>query len=140
MANTDNTADAVEHIMVHPALRKPADLVPAEPWISAMAAVNALVTDGMTKDVLLVFEGGAEGVRRYNGFVSTDPLRSAHVSADLLKDDLWDAKGDCKVRLDTQDVCFDSEIIFGTQCQDLISLLSGNHNSKHPFRLPTTVR
>lgn len=82
MANTNDTADSDEYIMVHPALRKPTDLVPAEPWISAMAAVNALVTDGMTKDLLLVFEGQAEGVRRYNGFVST-VLRSACVPADL---------------------------------------------------------
>lgn len=82
MANTNDTADSDEYIMVHPALRKPTDLVPAEPWISAMAAVNALVTGGMTKDLLLVFEGQAEGVRRYNGFVST-VLRSACVPADL---------------------------------------------------------
>ena len=133
MANTNNTADPPEQIMVHPALRKPTDLVPAEPWISAMAAINALVSDGMIKDLLLVFEGGAEGVRRYNGFVSTDSLRYACVPTDLLKDELWDTKGDCQVRLDTQDVCFDSEIIFGTQSQDLISLLSGKR-SPRPFR------
>jgi hypothetical protein len=71
MADTNNTSDPLEHIMVHPALRKATDLVPAEPWISAMASVNALVKDGMTKDLLLVFEGEADGVRRYNGFVST---------------------------------------------------------------------
>ncbi|CAD0087860.1 unnamed protein product [Aureobasidium vineae] len=117
MANTNNTSDSFEDIMVHPALLKATDLVPAEPWISAMALINILVKDGMTKDLLLVFEGEADGVRRYNGF-----------------DDLWDAKGDCKVRMDSQDVCFDSKIIFGTNSQDLISLVSeGTH---YHFKLP----
>ncbi|KAI4757787.1 hypothetical protein E4T52_10166 [Aureobasidium sp. EXF-3400] len=107
MANTNNTSDPLEDIMVHPALRKATDLVPAEPWISAMASINALVKDGLTKDLLLVFEGEADGVRRYNGF-----------------DDLWDRKGDCTVRIDNQDVSFDSNIIFGTKSEYLISLIS----------------
>ncbi|KAG9763328.1 hypothetical protein KCU73_g1480, partial [Aureobasidium melanogenum] len=107
MANTNTIADSFEATMVHPALRKANDLVPAEPWVSAMASVNALVQDGMTKDLLLVFEGEADGVKRYNGF-----------------DDLWDPNGDCKVRMDNQDVCFDSRIILGTNSQDLISLIS----------------
>lgn len=73
MANTNTIADSFEATMVHPALRKANDLVPAEPWVSAMASVNALVKDGMTKDLLLVFEGEADGVKRYNGFVSPEP-------------------------------------------------------------------
>ncbi|KAI4721461.1 hypothetical protein E4T48_02325 [Aureobasidium sp. EXF-10727] len=107
MANTNNTSKSFEDIMVHPALRKATDLVPAEPWISVMASINTLVKDGMIKDLLLVFEGEADGIKRYNGF-----------------DDLWDAKGDCKVRMGSQEVCFDSKIIFGTSSQDLISLIS----------------
>jgi hypothetical protein len=125
MANTNNTSDPLEHIMVHPALRKATDLVPAEPWISVMASINALVKDGMTKDMLLVFEGEADGVRRYNGFVSTDYMRSAYVLANRLEDELWDSKGDCTVRIDNQDVSFDSNIIFGTKSEYLISLISG---------------
>lgn len=126
MASTSNTTDLFEAIMVHPALRKATDLVPAEPWISAMASINSLVNHAMTKDLLLVFEGEADGVKRYNGFVSTKHLRFASVPVNFFKDDLWDAEGDCTVRLDNQDVCFDSRIILGTNSQDLISLISGN--------------
>jgi hypothetical protein len=140
MANTSNTANSLEHIMVHPALRKFTDLVPAAPWISSMAAINTLLIDGMTKDLLLVFEGEADGVRRYNGFVRTKCLGSAHVPANVLKDELWDAQGDCKIRLDTQDVCFDSRIIFGTKSQDLISLISGRHSVRHLCTVQVTVR
>ena len=125
MANTNNTANSLEAIMVHPALRKATDLVPAEPWISDMASINSLIKDGMAKDLLLVFEGEADGVKRYNGFVSTQFLRSTFVSTDFLKDDLWDAKGDCKVKLGSQDLCFDSRIILGTNSHDLVSLISG---------------
>ncbi|KAK6003225.1 hypothetical protein QM012_001070 [Aureobasidium pullulans] len=107
MANANNTADSLEAIMVHPALRKATEFVPAEPWVSAMASINSLVKDGMTKDLLLVFEGDTDGVKRYNGY-----------------DDLWDARGDCKVKLDGRDVCFDSRIILETNSQDLISLIS----------------
>ena len=131
MANTTNTSDPLEHIMVHPALRKATDLVPAEPWISAMASINALVKDGMTNDLLLVFEGEADGVRRYNGFVSTDHLRSAYDLANFWEDELWDKKGDCTVRIDNQDVSFDSNIIFGTKSEYLISLISGKRSIRH---------
>jgi hypothetical protein len=140
MANTSNTANSLEHVMVHPALRKATDLVPAAPWISAMAAINALVTDGMTKDLLLVFEGEADGVRRYNGFVRIGFLSSTNVPTDFLKDELWVTQGDCKVRLDTQDVCFDSRIIFGTKSQDLISLISGRYSLRQLCTVRTTVR
>lgn len=112
--------------MIHPTLRKATDLVPAEPWVSAMASINALVKDGMTRDLLLVFEGEADGVKRYNGFVITRHLPFASVPTDFFKDDLWHAEGDCKVRLDSQEVCFDSRIILETNSQDLISLISGN--------------
>jgi hypothetical protein len=139
MAN-NKTPDPLEHIMIHPALRKPTDLVPAAPWISAMAAINTLVTDGITKNLLLVFEGEADGVRCYNGFVRTECLSFTYIPADFLKDELWDANGDCKIRLDTQDVCFDSKIIFGTRSQDLISLVSGKDSLRHLCSAQTTVR
>jgi hypothetical protein len=140
MANINKTSDPVEHIMIHPALRKPTDLVPAAPWISAMAAINSLVADGVTKNLLLVFEGEADGVRRYNGFVRTGCLSSTFIPADFLKDELWDTNGDCKIRLDTQDVCFESKIIFGTKSQDLISLISGKDSLRYLYSAQTTVR
>lgn len=139
MANIHNTANSLEAIMVHPALRKATDLVPAKPWVSAMASVNALIKDGMTKDLLLVFEGEADGVKRYNGFVSTRHLHFACVPTDLIKDDLWDAEGDCKVRLDSQEVCFDSRIILETNSQDLISLISGNLGILYPIQNTLTT-
>jgi hypothetical protein len=140
MANTCNTANSLEHIMVHPALRKATNMVPAAPWISAMAAINNMLTDGMTKDLLLVFEGEADGVRRYNGFVRTERLSSTHLPANFFKDELWDTQGDCKVRLETQDVRFDSRIIFGTKSQDLISLISGRYRIRHICAVQVTER
>ena len=139
MANTNNTIDPLEHIMVHPALRKATDLIPAEPWISAMASINDLVSDGMTKGLLLVFKGEADGVRRYNGYVSTGSMHSAYVLADFLEDELWDTEGDCQVRLDNQDVYFDSNIIFGTKSQYLISLISGKHSIGHLWTVQTLI-
>jgi hypothetical protein len=130
MANTCNTANSLEHIMVHPALRKATNMVPAAPWISAMAAINNMLTDGMTKDLLLVFEGEADGVRRYNGFVRTERLSSTHLPANFFKDELWD----------TQDVRFDSRIIFGTKSQDLISLISGRYRIRHICAVQVTER
>jgi len=74
MANTEYPDDDLKDIMVHPLFRDVANAKPAESWISTMASVNALLRDGINKDRLLIFTGEADGVSRYNGFVScSDP-------------------------------------------------------------------
>ncbi|KAI5201407.1 hypothetical protein E4T39_05230, partial [Aureobasidium subglaciale] len=139
IANTGNTNDIFGHAMIHPLLRKPADTIPAEPWISKMASINDLIRDGINKGRMLVFKGEADGVSRYSGFVSAKRSRSACASTYLFKDDLWDLKGDCKVRLGDKEVCFDSKIVFDTRSDDLLSLIreciceKGIH---YIFRLP----
>ncbi|THV72704.1 hypothetical protein D6D28_03786 [Aureobasidium pullulans] len=122
MANTDHPEKDLEDIMVHPLFRKAAT-TPAESWISTMASVNALLRDGINKDRLLIFTGDADGVSRYNGF-----------------DDIWDPKGDCKVRLENQDVRFNSKIIFETRSRDLIALISEcvcEEGMHYNFRVPS---
>lgn len=55
---------------VHPLLRKYMALEPAEPWISAMASVNTIVSRGIKENKLLIFSGGPSGVTLYDGHVS----------------------------------------------------------------------
>lgn len=75
MANTNHPEKILEDIMVHPLFRKAAT-TPAESWISTMASVNALLRDGINRDRLLIFTGDADGVSRYNGFVSSPVIRT----------------------------------------------------------------
>ncbi|KEQ98445.1 hypothetical protein AUEXF2481DRAFT_487066 [Aureobasidium subglaciale EXF-2481] len=122
MANTDNINDISGNTMVHPLLRIADDTVPAEPWISKMASIDNLIRNGINKSWMLVFKGEADGVSRYSGH-----------------DDLWDHEGDCKVRLGNQEVCFDSNIIFETRSDDLLSLISEcvcERGIHYIFRLP----
>ncbi|KAI5254046.1 hypothetical protein E4T42_02599 [Aureobasidium subglaciale] len=139
MANTDNTNDISGNTMAHPLLRRADDTVPAEPWISKMASIDNLIRNGINKSWMLVFKGEADGVSRYSGHVSARNLRNTCAPTKLFKDDLWDHEGDCKVRLGNQEVCFDSNIIFETRSDDLLSLISEcvcERGIHYIFRLP----
>ncbi|KAI5272988.1 hypothetical protein E4T47_03745 [Aureobasidium subglaciale] len=139
MANTDTTNDIFGNTMAHPLLRRAADTVPAEPWITKMASIDNLIRNGINKSWMLVFKGEADGVSRYSGHVSVRNLRNTCAPTELPKDDLWNHEGDCKVRLGDQEVCFDSNIIFETKSDDLLSLISEcvcERGIHYNFRLP----
>lgn len=59
---------------VHPLHRQDTDTVVTEPWTSDMASVNILLTEGIEEGTLLLFEGEACGVSRFDDCVSTEVI------------------------------------------------------------------